>query len=1091
MATNFLDEDEFDLDNANTFQFDDNLYSDSRVKDDSIISSWDFFKMNLGAGLENFNELYDSYMPDFLADAGRALYESGAEGLEDYYPEYPTGLYSANDKLGWVLERTSEGAATNAGLLLASGISQSMMKSPMPLTKGMGVVGQSGTFGMNWLLQFNENVGVHTANANKDLSEFTAEERAKLFGASTINALLDQLPRNFAIKGMGGKTYDKKSIKEIYERFSKAEKQEFVQSMMVFAKRTMGTSFREMLTESGQTAVSELTSATGVEGLKSGEQLVGAAAVGATGGAIMGSGPAGMEAGAFNRQLKKDRKLLEASNAQEIEKAQEKFTVNVKDYDKKYQELVDTYEGEELDAKIKELGPIEDVAPENLFELGDTPALSGLSKYTNIIGDSLLNKSTDFLGDVRRDNVMTGEDAFRFDRALRPLIDVESETGEYQTTPSFNTKKHNYVGELLAPFGDIRDKWSTAYPLMGQFGSKIGENIDKFVGQSLENKIDPKLKAELTKEIGNKQMRELEQDAKTIRGIQNKVYDLLAKALGKDGLKITFHKNYLTRGLDKDSIKADPQGFLDSLENDVKLVEDKLDEAGNVVQTAQEVRENILNDILNDIDPAILTSEQIRKVKTRTGTGRPSFEKSRDGRWNRLNDRFRKKSPFESVGDYLLNASTRLASAESFGANSANRYNDDINHLLKKNIITNPQAQKMWDMYDALHNVYKRPQDETGRTRQKAYKTIATAAAVKYLGMATISSITEPAWIIQRNGIINTMKAAPILAGTFLKGIKRSIYQGGVGTAPTSSFGRDLIRLMGFAVDPAMNERVEKLFAGDRNEFLGVYFRTPAGAFLTQYTNFVRTWAAAAGLKRIESEARRLKNMKGARKQRLVQELRENGMTIDDFNAIYRAGGNKIDVMNDAFLETMITKSDGTQTRVRDLLVPWLRKLTTDVALEPTATNRPLWMSNPDMQLLAQLKSFPILFGNTIARRVIRKLNPKSCTPALMSQMSTIAATGAALGLAALAMEIKKEIRGSERETTLVDLISAIGLPLVGETSLSGYIGGPAVSIVDDFLASAYGNGLAETLAETPEQFFDIILRATVGALGAEAFKED
>ena len=228
MATNFLDEEEFDLENASTFQFDDNLYSDSRVKDDSIISSWDFFKMNLGAGLENFNELYDSYMPDFLADAGRALYESGAKGLEDYYPEYPSGLYSANDKLGWVLERTSEGAATNAGLLLASGISQSMMKSPMPLTKGMGVVGQSGTFGMNWLLQFNENVGVHTANANKDLSEFTAEERAKLFGASTINALLDQLPRNFAIKGVGGKTYDKKSIKEIYERFSKAEKQEFV-----------------------------------------------------------------------------------------------------------------------------------------------------------------------------------------------------------------------------------------------------------------------------------------------------------------------------------------------------------------------------------------------------------------------------------------------------------------------------------------------------------------------------------------------------------------------------------------------------------------------------------------------------------------------------------------------------------------------------------------------------------------------------------------------------------------------------------------------------------------------------------------------
>jgi len=1091
MATNFLDEEEFDLDNASTFQFDDNLFSDSRVKDDSIISSWDFFKMNLGAGLENFNELYDSYMPDFLADAGRALYESGAEGLEDYYPEYPSGLYSANDKLGWVLERTSEGAATNAGLLLASGISQSMIKSPMPLTKGMGVAGQAGTFGMNWLLQFNENVGVHTANANKDLSEFTEEERAKLFGASTINALLDQLPRNFAIKGMGGKTYDKKSIKEIYERFSKAEKQEFVQSMMIFAKRAMGTSFREMLTESGQTAVSELTSATGVEGLRSGEELLGAGLVGATGGAIMGAGPAGMEAGAFNRQLKKDRQLLEASNAQEIEKAQEKFTIKVKDYDKKYQELVDTYEGEELETKIKELEPVEDVLPENMFDLGDAPVSSGLSKYTSIVGDSLLNRATDFLGAVKRDNVLTGEDAFRFDRALRPLIDVESGTGEYQTTPSFNTKKHDYISELLGPFGDIRDKWSTAYPFMGQFLSKVGKNIDTYLGQSLENKIDPKIKAELTKELGTKKMSELEQDIKKIRGIQNKVYDLLAKALGRDGLKINFQKDYLTRGLDRDAIEADPKGFLDSLRDDVQLIEDKLDEAGNVIQTAQEVRENILNDILNGIDPATLSSEQIRKVKTRTGKGRPSFEKSRDGRWSRLNERFRKKSPFQSVGDYLLNASTRIASAESFGANSANRYNDDINHLLKKNIITNPQAQKMWDMYDALHNVYKRPQDETGRTRQKAFKTVGTLATIKYLGMATISSITEPAWIVQRNGIINTMKAAPVLAGTFLKGLKRSIYQGGVGTAPTSSFGRDLIRLMGFNVDPAMNERIEKLMAGDRNEFIGVFFRTPAGAFLTQYTNFVRVWAATAGLKRIQSEARKLNNMKPARKKRLAQELRENGMTLDDFASIYRAGGNKIDVMNDAFLETMITKSDGTQTRVRDLLVPWLRKLTTDVALEPTATNRPLWMSNPDMQLLAQLKSFPILFGNTIARRILRQLNPKSCTPALMAQMSTVAAIGAALGLAALAMEIKKEIRGTERETGVIDLISAVGMPLVGETSLSGYIGGPAVSIVDDFLAAAYGDGLAETLAETPEQFFDIILRATVGALGAEAFKED
>tara|TARA_R110000803_G_scaffold148160_1_gene213595 strand:- start:1442 stop:4753 length:3312 start_codon:yes stop_codon:yes gene_type:complete len=1103
MAINFLDEEEFDLDNASTFQFDDDLFSDSRVKDDSIISSYDFFKMNLGAGLENFNELYDSYMPDFLADAGRALYESGAEGLEDYYPEYPSGLYSANDKLGWVLERTAEGATTNAGLLLASGISQNLMRSPMPLTKAFGAAGQAGTFGMNWLLQFNENVGVHTANANKTLSEFDAGERGRLFGASTINALLDQLPRNFAIKGTGNKSYNKKSIKEIYERFNKAEKQEFVQSMVVFAKKAMGTSFREMFTETGQTTVSELTSATGIEGLKSGEELASAAAVGAAGGVVMGSGPAVIEAGSFNRQLKKDEKTLDAFNLGEVKKAGEDYGVNVKNYEKQYQDLVDSYEGPELDVKLKELGPrnnIPDVIPERIdfkrLEKGP------LSKLTTATADTLLNRSTASLERIR-DNTKTGKDAYSLNRILRGFGDVETGTGEFQSDSSFNTKKHNYVGELLTPFGNIRDKWTNAYPLVGQFGGKIGKNIDKYFGQSLEAKVDAKLKGEVARELGAKKMAELEKDIVKVKKIQKKVFNSLAKTLGKDGLKINFQKDYLTRGIDRDAVKANPEGFLKSLHAEfvdpitgkmikgVKIEDTKHPVTKEVTVTADEVRNRILNDILNDIDPSVQTSEQIRKVKTRTGAGRPTFEKSRDGRWNNLPEEFRKKSAFESVGDYLLNASTRLASADAFGANSANRLNDDVNNLLESGAITNTEAQKMWDMYDAVHHVYKRPQDDVGRTRQLAYKTIATAAAVKYLGMATISSITEPAWIGQRVGFTNMLKALPTISMTALSGIKRSVYAGGVGKGPSTSFGRDLIRLMGFAVDPAMNEKVQKLMAGDRNEFLGVYFRTPAGLFLTQYTNFVRTWSAVAGLKMIEGQAKKLNRLKGNKKQRLVQELRENGMTIEDFAAMYRAGGNKIDILNDTWLDTNITKSDGTQTRVRDLMVPWLRKITTDVALEPTATNRPLWMSNPDMQLLAQLKSFPILFGNTVAKRAIRKMNPKACTPDLMGQMSTVAAIGAALGLAAIAMAIKDEIRGSDREHTPLDLVGAIGIPLVGETSLSGYIGGPSVSIVDDFLKSAYGNGLAETLAGTPEQFYDIILRATLGSLGAKALENN
>jgi hypothetical protein len=232
--------------------------------------------------------------------------------------------------------------------------------------------------------------------------------------------------------------------------------------------------------------------------------------------------------------------------------------------------------------------------------------------------------------------------------------------------------------------------------------------------------------------------------------------------------------------------------------------------------------------------------------------------------------------------------------------------------------------------------------------------------------------------------------------------------------------------------------------------------------------------------------------MRPARRKRLEAELKENGMTIEDFNSIYRAGGNKIDILNEDFLNTMITKSNGTQTRVRDMMLPWLRKMVTDVALEPLATNRPLWMSNPDFQLFAQLKSFPILFGNTIAKRVLRKMNPKTCTPDLMGQMSTLAAMGTALGAAALAMAIKDEIRGSDFERGPIDLIGAVGVPLISDfESPSSYILGPAAGLLDDFMGSLYGDGMAETAAKAPEEFFDLILRASLGALGAEAIGDD
>ena len=1061
-------------------------------KNDPLATSWDNFKIGFGGGLQILDDIVGSN--SFLSSWGESLEKSGELGKEDYQPKYEGnfGEQQGFDKLGWALERAKENAA-GSGAILASAILGSIV-APVAGAGGAaaavsGAVLRKGIpVSLAGFLNLDDVANTHVSKNNKPVSEYSAQEKLNLTFATAAVTALDWIVPGRIAKGFGGKPLDvRKSFEDIAKSLNNYEKMQFSNALMIGLKKSSAIAIQEGGTETAQDWIAELTSATGGRDITAMES-VGTGLTGAIMGQSFGAIPGYQAATQQKREAKQGQQILDSENFGKLEQAGQDYGIQVADYQKQYEDLLGSYKGPELETKLKELAKPIDVIP----ELYDFKRLdkSTFRKLTGQAGDVLLNRSTDFMETVRQ-NAKTGKDFFHLNRALRSFSDVQSGTGETQTNPSFNSLKGKNVGEYVEPFMDIRDKWAKHTPLLGEIGSKVAIDIDTYIGQVLEAKVDNGLKQEVSSRLGAERMSELEADITKLKAIRSKVFGSLQSRLGKDGLKIGFVKDYLTRGIDKKAVKADPDAFLKSLKDDVEIGPTKDKVTGEIIETADEVRQRILNDILNDVDPSTLTSEQIRKVRSRTGVNRPSFEKSRDGRWNRLDEKFRKKSPLESMGDYLMNSSIRLASAEAFGANNANRLNEDINELLKGGVVSNPQAQKMWDLYDAAHHVYKRPQDDAGRTRQEAYKKIATVAAIKYLGMATISSITEPMWMGQRAGWLNMLKASPRIAGHMLSGLRRSIYGGSEGREAKTSFSRDLIRVMGFAINPAYNERVDKLFAGDNNQILQLYFRTPAGGFLTQYTNFVRAWTAVAGLKMIEGQARKLKTIKGNARQRLVNELKENGMTIQDFEAMYRAGGNKIDILNDKWLETMITKSDGTQTRVRDMIVPWMRKIVTDVALEPTAVNRPLWMSNPDMQLLAQLKSFPILFGNTIARRVIRKINPKQCTPDFMGQMGALAAVGAALGMAALALSIKDEIRGSERERGPIDLIGAVGVPLVGEESFTGYVGGPALGLADKFLSSLYGDGLAETLAETPEQFFDLILRATVGTLGAEALGDD
>ena len=67
--------------------------------------------------------------------------------------------------------------------------------------------------------------------------------------------------------------------------------------------------------------------------------------------------------------------------------------------------------------------------------------------------------------------------------------------------------------------------------------------------------------------------------------------------------------------------------------------------------------------------------------------------------------------------------------------------------------------------------------------------------------------------------------------------------------------GVGVTKLLGLSVhlDPRVNERLDALFSTDHNAILNAWFRGPMGAYLTQWTNFNRNWAAQAMISNINS----------------------------------------------------------------------------------------------------------------------------------------------------------------------------------------------------------------------------------------------
>ena len=1014
------------------------------------------FKQRQGRG---FGEMADYLKrktglesPAFITNYFQQLEETGDAEVKGYVPDYPSNVLEADSTVGWMGEKVKQQAHEQAVIYGGSYVSQLLMRSGHPL---LATIGGGATVAITFNAIWDEAMQELAHLNGKQVGDLTDAERDTAFTLAIQNTALEFAPTKLASKGKGAFKSAAKSVDGFATDMSKwlknVDKDSILKQGKKFLKSSLGVGVKEATTEAAAQANTMRVSDPGLAFSKTDEgfgQLVSSAAGGLAGGPVFGSPQSISNSREFNKTISEGTRFLEGVNTQNRFKSAEEY--------------------------VKEINAGTNLAGfDTLPELYDVPTQEkGTAKrFMDLLVEKGLGRSTtEFRNALNK--TKTGRDVYDLHtEVFGSLAGTESFSGDIQGKPSFNQLKNDKLNEYSTRFFELQSKWSRKIPLAGEMGEKINPIIDAYVGASLENRLTDDESYDARKLLGKKRLAELDKDIKELRGIHDKVYKDLKTVLKDSDISLGYTENYLTRGINYNAAKKNKEGFINSLVDDVGIDPAKVDD--------------IYNDILNGKDPSTLSSKQIKEDKERSGTGKSSFEKSRSENWDNLDSAFRDNSAFNSMQNYLVRAATRSASAETFGGRNAEKFTKSIDRLLKRGVLTNQGAQTAWDMYDAEHNIYKKPENEQERLWQDFSKGLSTVTAISLLGLASVASLTEPMWIPGRVGFANTVKALPTVAGYVLKGMKRTVYGGRVGKEVDKSFGRQLLNTMGMAINPQVNEKIEMMMAGDYNPALTTWFRTPGGLFLTQYTNFVRTWTAAAGLKMIQDQAKQVNRLKGGKLAGLTRELRENGMTVNDFKQVVRLGNGKIDILNDEFLNKRYTKDNGTSISVRDSIVPWLRKITTDVALEPNVGNRPLWMSNPNLQLLAQLKSFPILFSNTVMKRTLKQLNPNECTPGITGAVQALGATAMALAMAALVIEIKSSIRGTDKDVGVLDVIGAMGIPYV-TTDRPSQLAIPAgMSVLDGFSSSFLkifdGEG-----GETMEDLQKFLLKIVAGTVVSE-----
>ena len=801
----------------------------------------------------------------------------------------------------------------------------------------------------------------------------------KFFAGASLKALTQTLGRKEVTNRIAEQT-SKEAAEEIMDKGLKAASIDVLKSGLKQAGKLGGIG---ALTEGAQAANTEIAAniaaGTMPELANFSKKIVDEAALG-----LVGGGGLGGVMGALTPQARREAKLKE----EELKRTQEELKKEA---------------GKEFDSKVVNAATDLDVS-----DTLDQPSIGSPA-------DFLVKRSISFLKEAASTNPLTAK-LFNGLGNYFNNVSVLAGEGLKKSADEFNVVVQEQAKEYKLPFTRSIEKninEGIARILRGQ-----SLNMDKYKGKNGEKQI----------EIINKLAKnaDLDQDGNIIEGTEGPLRKLLNDTrdnLEETGVEIEFITDYLTQsykipmtGFGRSKAK---RKFVSILKNN-KATDPKVRKA--LALNAEEIVENITsNDGVYTPDATVNLfdtpeqSDQLSVVKK-------GFEKERTIPPEvvvELDEAGLVNNDAQAIiNKYIIGAARRTEIQKL-----KNDFNDKVDQLN----LSPLEIKETQRVFQALQGNNERI--ETPALR-KANEFLVTAGYLTTLPFAGIVSLSEPILVLSRvdskNAIWGAIKASRVSLDKAIRSIKpkhpisdlensfNSIQQ----TADLAL--TDVIRDIG---DTSVNRRItDAFFKATLLSQVTQFSRQMASVAVSQQLQedillvsdeFKTNKPTAAGNKaRLRLNKQGLKNLFSGRKfttkgvkypkgkkgkkptakqiakyesdialqqQEVVGGINLTGVEQE---AIAWAESNineeqaiaQFKLLGQPVTDEVTTQRFGVEGEPPVIIRKALAKTIDEIIMSPNVVNRPLWMSNPHYALIAQLKGFMMVFGNTIAPKVYKEV---------------------------------------------------------------------------------------------------------------------